>query len=43
LKKNFLLSNHNLLDGALPGSLHHLVYKADVTPSPKYQAATGAV
>jgi len=28
---------------ALPGSMCHLVDKADITPSPLDQAATGAV
>ena len=31
------------MSGALPSSMHHLVNKADVTPSPLIQAATGAV
>jgi len=31
------------MSGALPSSMHHLVYKADMTPSPLSQAATGAV
>jgi len=28
---------------ALSSPMHHLGYKADVTPSPRDQAATGAV